>query len=92
LWPRKLGELSNVILNEGDLDSLDKQINELCRAKYLLLSPSTFSYYSGIISNGLKLVDKKFIEIRENVLKNTIDLPQFIVFNKFEDVLNLLNM
>lgn len=88
LWVRELGKLPNVILNEGDLDNLDKQINELCRAKYLLLSPSTLSYYSGIISSGMKFVDKKFIEIRENVLKNTIDLPQFIVFTDFKEVLN----
>lgn len=91
LWVRELGKLPNVILNEGDLDNLDKQINELCRAKYLLLSPSSFSYYSGIISNGLKFVDNKFIKIRENILKNTIDLPQFIVYDNFEDVLNYLN-
>ena len=88
LWVRELGKLPNVILNEGNLENLDKQINELCRAKYLLLSPSTLSYYSGIISSGLKFVDKKFIEIRENVLKNTIDLPQFIVFTDFKEVLN----
>lgn len=90
LWCRELGKLSNVILNEGDLDNLDKQINELCCAKYLLLSPSTFSYYSGIISNGLKFVDKKFIEIRENVLKNTLDLPNFVVYDNFEDILNYI--
>lgn len=88
LWVRELGKLPNVILNEGNLDNLDEQINELCRAKYLLLSPSTLPYYSGIISNGLKFIDKKSIEIRENTLKNTIDLPQFIVFTDFKDVLN----
>ena len=90
LWCRDLGKLPNVILNEGDLDNLDKQINELCCAKYLLLSPSTFSYYSGIISNGLKFVDKKFIKIRENILKNTINLPQFIVYDNFEDILKYI--
>ena len=82
--------MPNVILNEGDLNNIDKQINELCRAKYLLLSPSTFSYYSGIISSGLKFVDNKFIKIRENILKNTINLPQFIVYDKFEDILKYI--
>lgn len=91
LWCRELGKLPNVILNEGDLCNLDKQINELCRAKYLLLSPSSFSYYSGIISNKLKFVDNKFIKIRENILKNTIDLPNFIVYDNFEDNLQYLN-
>lgn len=90
LWCRELGKLPNVILNEGDLDNLDKQINELCRFKYLLLSPSSLSYYSGIISNKLKFVDKKFIKIRENILKNTIDLPNFIVYDNFEDNLQYL--
>jgi len=91
LWCRELGKLPNVILNEGDLDNINKQINELCCFKYLLLSPSTFSYYSGIISNGFKFVDKKFIKIRENTLKNTIDLPNFIVYDNFKDNLQYLN-
>ena len=30
LWCRELGKLPNVILNEGDLDNINKQINELC--------------------------------------------------------------
>lgn len=67
LWCRELGKLPNVILNERDLDNIDKQINELCCFKYLLLSPSSISYYSGIISNKLKFVDNKFIKIRENI-------------------------
>ena len=82
-----MGKLPNVILNEGDLDNLNEQINELCCAKYLLISPSTFPYYSGMISNGLKFVDKRFIEMRENTLKNIIDLPKFIVYDNFKDVL-----
>ena len=92
LWCRELGKLPNVILNEGDLDNINKQINELCCFKYLLLSPSTFSYYSGIISNGFKFVDKKFIKIRENTLKNTIDLPNFVVYDNFEDNLKYINI
>lgn len=92
LWCRELGKLPNVILNEGDLNNINKQINELCCFKYLLLSPSTFSYYSGIISNGFKFVDKKFIKIRENTLKNTIDLPNFVVYDNFEDNLKYINI
>lgn len=88
LWCRELGNLPNVILNEGDLDNIDKQINELCRSKYLLLSPSTFSYYSGIISKGLKFVDKKMLW--RDALRNIIDLPQFIVYDNFEDILKYL--
>lgn len=90
LWCRELGKLPNVILNEGDLDNLDKQINELCRAKYLLISPSHFCYYSGITSNGLKFVDNKTINIHSDALKNTIDLPNFVVYDNFEDILTYL--
>ena len=91
LWVRKLGDLPNVILNEGDLDNVKQHINELCRAKYILLSPSTFSYYSGMISNGLKFIDIKSINRYQNILKNTIDLPNFIVYDDFKNVLNYLN-
>lgn len=91
LWPRELGKLPNVILNEGDLDNLRQHINELSRSKYLLLSPSTLAYYSGTISNGLKFVDKRMIEIHPNALTNTVDLPQFTVFDDFKDILQYLN-
>ena len=87
LWCRELGKLPNVILNEGDLDNLDKQINELCNSKYLLLSPSTFAYYSGMISNGIKFVDKKIIDLHNNALRNTVDMPSFVVYDNFEDML-----
>ena len=92
LWCRELGKLPNVILNEGDLDNIYKQINELCCFKYLLLSPSTFSYYSGIISNNLKFVDKKIINMHKNALRNTIDLPSFIVYDNFENNLKYINI
>lgn len=88
LWPRELKKLKNVILKEGNLDNINEQINDLCNAKYSILSPSTFSYYSGMISKGLKFVDHKVIDIRENTLKNTIDLPQFITYNDFSEVVH----
>ena len=92
LWCRELGKLPNVILNEGDLDNLDKHINELCSAKYLLSSPSHFSYYSSIISNGLKFVDDRVLNMHPDALGNTKDLPQFIFYDNFEDVLKYLSI
>jgi len=90
LWVTELGELPNVILKEGNLDNLDLQINEMCRAKYLILSPSSLSYYSGMISKGIKFIDIKMINIRKNILLNTTCLPTFNVFREFDEISNYL--
>lgn len=88
LWPRELVKLKNVILKEGNFNNINKHINYLCNAKYLILSPSTFSYYSGMINRGLKFVDHKVIDLGKNILRNTIDLPQFITYNDFSEVVH----
>lgn len=90
LWVTELGKLPNVILKEGNLDNLDIQINELCRAKYLLLSPSTLSYYCGMISKGIKFIDKIMISLHKNGLSNTTDLPNFNVFGVSDEILTYL--
>ena len=40
---KKLAQLKNTTLNLGNLPEFNKQFNELCRSKYLFLSPSDFS-------------------------------------------------
>ena len=48
----QLVKLKNVILKDGNFNNINKHINYLCNAKYLILSPSSFSYYSGMINRG----------------------------------------
>jgi len=92
LWPRELKKLNNVILKEGNLQNINEQINMLCNAKYLILSPSTFSYYAGMISTGIKFVDNKIISMKQTTLRNTTDLPQFITYDDFSEVVHSILM
>lgn len=89
-WVEELGKLKNVNLNEGDLDNCEQQFNELTRSKYLILSPSGFSLFSGFINKNKVFVDKLFIKERPNIFKNLNILPEFITYDKFSDNLKYL--
>ena len=41
-----------------------------------------------MINRGLKFVDHKVIDLGKNILRNTIDLPQFITYNDFSEVVH----
>ena len=89
-WVEELGKLKNVNLNEGDLDNCEQQFNELTRSKYLILSPSGFSLFSGFINKNKVFVDKLFIKDRPNIFKNVDILPEFITYDKFSNISNYL--
>jgi len=86
-WVKELGKLENVNLYEGDLDNCEQQFNELTRSKYLILSPSGFSLFSGFINKNKVFVDRLFIKERPNIFKNIDILPEFITYDNFKDTI-----
>tara|TARA_B110001452_G_C15241431_1_gene429866 strand:- start:4991 stop:5932 length:942 start_codon:yes stop_codon:yes gene_type:complete len=87
-----LGTLENVTLIKGKGTGPDfhKQFNELCRNKIVIMSPSSFSLWVGFITSGIVLVDKKCINCRPNLFRHSENIPNFIVFENFIDIIETL--
>ena len=84
-----LGNLKNVNLIKGCGTGLDfhYHFNQLCNSKFVMMAPSSFSLWAGFISNGTVLVDKKCINCRPNLFRNSKIIPNFILFENFEDII-----
>ena len=81
-----LGNLKNVNIYKGDLDSFKKDFNELCRSKYLLVSPSSFCLWAAFISNKKIYIDKKCMVCRPNCFRNIDIIPNFIKYDEFTNI------
>ena len=89
-----LETLKNVKIIKGKPTGTDFDLhfNALCRSKILMPSPSSFSLWAGFITNGIVLIDIKHIVSRPNIFRHCQDVPNFIVFNNFEDKIKELKM
>ena len=85
-----LNQLKNTHIDIGGLDVFSKHFNEMCRSKYLFLSPSSFSIFTGYLSLGTVIGDEKLEKFRPNIF-NSSDLkitPNFNIHdnvNEFEE-------
>lgn len=84
----KLNQLKNTSVDLGDLNDFSKQFNELCRSKYLILSPSSFSIFTGYLSKGIVIGDDKLEKFRPNIFNDLKLIPNFYIHDnlkQFED-------
>ena len=77
-----LNKLKNTHVDIGGLNDFSRQFNELCRSKYLILSPSCFSIYTAYLSKGIVLCDVKTEATRPNVFKNLNTIPDVLFFSE----------
>ncbi len=82
-----LETLKNVKLIKGKPlgKDFETHFNELCRSKFLMVSPSSFPLWASFITNGIVLVDQKNIKARVNLFRYCKDVPNFIVFDNLEN-------
>lgn len=81
-----LFKIKNVNIFKGDLNSFKKDFNQLCRSKYLLMSPSSFCLWAGFISNQKIYIDNKNKKCRPNCFKNIDIIPNFITYDDFTNI------
>lgn len=80
-----LEKFENVTIYAGTEKEFSSHFNELCRSKYLMISPSSFSLFAAFISNGTVFVDTKCLK-RSNLFQHMKIIPNFKVFNDFENL------
>lgn len=83
-----LNQLKNTNVDIGGLDVFSKHFNEMCRSKYLFLSPSSFSIFTGYLSLGTVIGDEKLDKFRPNIFNNLKITPNFNIhdnINEFEE-------
>ena len=79
----------------GGLDVFSKHFNEMCRSKYLFLSPSSFSIFTGYLSLGTIIGDEKLYKFRPNIFNNLKITPNFNIhdnINEFEEFIKKQNV
>mgnify|MGYP005638476297 FL=1 len=74
----------------GNLPEFNKQFNELCRSKYLFLSPSSFSIFTGYLSNGIVIGDEKLEKFRSNIFNDLKLTPNFNIVNNIAEFENFI--
>ena len=79
----RLQNLKNVTIYAGTKKDFSSHFNELCRSKYLMISPSSFSLWAAFISKGMIFVDIKCLN-RPNLFRHIKLISKFIVFDDFE--------
>lgn len=87
---KKLSKLKNTTLDLGNLPEFNKQFNELCRSKYLFLSPSSFSIFTGYLSNGIVIGDEKLEKFRSNIFNDLKLTPNFNIVNNIVEFGNFI--
>jgi septum formation topological specificity factor MinE len=87
---KKLSKLKNTTLDLGNLPEFNKQFNELCRSKYLFLSPSSFSIFTGYLSNGIVIGDEKLEKFRSNIFNDLKLTPNFNIVNNIAEFENFI--
>lgn len=83
-----LNQLKNTHVDIGGLDVFSNHFNEMCRSKYLFLSPSSFSIFTGYLSLGTVIGDEKLEKFRPNIFNNLT--PIFNInnnINEFEELI-----
>ena len=78
--------MKNVTVYTGNISDLNIHFNELCRSKYLMVAPSSFSLWAAFISKGKVFIDNKCEKFRPNLFKDSINIPNFIMFDKISDL------
>ena len=79
-----LQNLKNVTIYAGTKKDLSSHFNELCRSKYLMISPSSFSLWAAFISKGMIFIDIKCLN-RPNLFRHIKLISKFIVFDNLKD-------
>ena len=79
----RLQNLKNVTIYAGEKKDFSSHFNALCRSKYLMISPSSFSLWAAFISKGMIFVDTKCLD-RPNLFRHIKLISKFIVFDEFK--------
>ena len=84
-----LKNLKNVSLIMGNPlgDDFNEHFNQLCRSKYIFMSPSSFPLWCGFISNATIFVDTKCVECRPNLFNKMKYVPNCSIFDDFDETI-----